>query len=688
MNFQIDNSNIAVIGADANCKRLLEILLGDNFKNRGILILAVADKNSHAPGMVFAEEKGLYTTTDYREIYTYHDLDIIVNFSKNSVLKTPLNNTIPDNLTVLDHFNAMLLLDHLQLEAVKTMARNRILSSAPECKEVDEVFDSFSARVLEIVEKKARHLQESEEDLLESEKELSQIIQGSMIPIFIINEDHIVTHWNRACEKLTGYPAYGIVGTDRQWSPFRSEKRPTMADVVLSGMAESQVSKYYGDLWRKSDVIEGAYEAEEFFEHLGENGKWIYFTAAPIKSPEGKIIGAIETLWDKTETKKVEKERELKNREISSLYEKYKKSEEKYRSLFNNNPNPIFVIDTETFEILDINSRVAENYGYTRKELLGKSFLKLGDSEDETIAQGLEEISKDRSKLLSKKRHYKKDGKTIYVNINVCYAIYSYKDVLLASATDITESIEKETQLIQAGKMATLGTMAAGMAHEINQPLNVIQICADLFLKMVKKGQTISSEDIEEMANDITANVERAAGVIKHVRDFARQSERDLKKTQINDPINDVFKVLGHQLSVHNIEVELDLDPEIQEIKAEHNRLEQVFINLVNNAIDAMDEKSEKNPSGAVEKKLRIETFNENGYAVARISDTGVGMTDEVKEKLFEPFFTTKETGKGTGLGNSISYGIISDYKGTIDVESEKGKGSVFTIKFPVLSKG
>ena len=686
MNIQLDGLNIAVIGADEHCRKLLEILLSEPFSFKNVRILAVADRTANAVCLKYAREKGLFTTTDLKSVYQMEDLDVVVHFPKNGIFNFYHDPALSDRVRILDHYDSMVLLDHLEIESEKIAAKQRLISSAPNCKDIDPIFDEFSDRVTRIIEDRTEHLHDEEKGLSESEKELSQIIQGSMIPTFIINEDHIVTHWNRACEKLTDCPAYTIVGTDKQWTPFRSEKRPTMADVVLGGMDEDQVTKYYGNLWRKSDVIEEAFEAEEFFPHLGENGKWIYFTAAPIKAPNGKVIGAIETLWDKTETKKVEKERELKNKEVETLFEKCKNSEEKYRSLFNNNPTPIFIIDSQTLEILDVNNRVEENYEYTRSELIGTSFLDLGDPEDETIVNGLQKIRRDKSVLFSKKRHYKKGKKAIFVNINVCYAQYSLRDVLIASATDITESIEKETQLIQAGKMATLGTMAAGMAHEINQPLNVIQICADYFLKMTKKGQAMTTEDMETLANDIIENVERAAGVIKHVRDFARQSERDLKKIVINEPINDVFKVLGHQLSVHNIEVELDLDPDIPQIQAEHNRLEQVFINLVTNAIDSMDEKEARAESQPVEKKLKISSFSRNGYACVTVSDTGVGMSEDIREKLFEPFFTTKETGKGTGLGTSISYGIISDYGGSIDVKSEPEKGAVFTIQFPITS--
>jgi PAS domain S-box-containing protein len=371
--------------------------------------------------------------------------------------------------------------------------------------------------------------------------------------------------------------------------------------------------------------------------------------------------------------------------ENAMLQEQYIKSEEKYRTLFNSDPNPIFILSSKNFIILDVNQRAQDSYGYTRDELLSLPFLQIGEEGDEELAQGLKNLTEDQSLLFTKKRHYRKGGEPFYVNINMSFATYGERNVIMVSTTDITEVVEKETQLIQAGKMTTLGVMAAGMAHEINQPLNVIQVCADFFLKMLKRGQPIEDEDLKTMANDIVANVDRAAGVIKHVRDFARQSELVHSKVNINDPIKDVFKVLGHQLKVHDIEVQLDLDPGLPDIMAEHNRLEQVFINLVSNAIDAMDEKSSQPGIGDAPKKLCIKSFIENDQVTVHVTDTGTGMSEEVKNRIFHPFFTTKKVGKGTGLGVSISYGIVKDYSGSIEIDSEIGKGTTFKLKFPAV---
>ncbi len=684
MKTNLKGANIVVVGGGNPCREILETLTGKGLKELGCRVLLVVDPLDRVEGIQYAKQIGIKTSNNYDDICELPFVDLILKLKNDELLGCVLDKINSGQIQImnLDTYKALSFLNLLKLEEEKIKIKHRIRKDKLDSNELSDLFDQFSTRMQQTTEMEKQQLVVERDDLIDMEKELLQIIQGSMIPTFIVNSEHIVTHWNNAAEKLTGHKAYELVGTDRQWVPFRSAKRPTMADVIVSQMSEQEVSKFYGSSWRKSTLVEGAYEAEEFFPHLGENGKWIFFTAAPIKNPDGKVVGAIETLKDMTEDKKARQEIILQDKELSALHEKYKKSEEKYRSLFNNNPNPIFIIDNKTYEILDVNNRVQELYGFTKKELFGSSFLDIADPMDDSIRDGIENLVPKESVLFTKKKHFKKDGTSFFVNIIMVDATYSHRDVLIASVTDITESVEKETQLIQAGKLATLGTMAAGMAHEINQPLNVIQICADLMLKMIKKGMQIPDDELVNIANDIIDNVARASAVIRHVRDFSRQSERDMKKLSLNDPISDVFKVLGHQLKNHSINLDLQLNPNIPDIRAEHNRLEQVFINLVTNAIDAMDEKSSTTDE-PVEKTLTITTEFTQGQVVAKVSDTGTGMTPEIRRKIFEPFFTTKETGKGTGLGTSISFGIIKDYGGTIDIQTEYGQGTTFIISFP-----
>jgi len=139
---------------------------------------------------------------------------------------------------------------------------------------------------------------------------------------------------------------------------------------------------------------------------------------------------------------------------------------------------------------------------------------------------------------------------------------------------------------------------------------------------------------------------------------------------------------LGRQLEVHGILVELELDETLPPIRGDRNRLEQVFLNLIMNARDALDDKEELEGQ-EFNKSLKISSKRKGDEVVVKISDNGLGMSEAVKEKIFEPFFTTKPVGKGTGLGLSISFGIVRDYDGTIEVESEEGRGTTFTVRFP-----
>lgn len=140
--------------------------------------------------------------------------------------------------------------------------------------------------------------------LQEQANRLSQILEGNSIPTFVIDHNHLVTHWNKACEKLTSFSARDIIGTDRQWVPFYEKKRPVLADLVVDNVPESDYVIQYGEKYRKSELIAGACEAEDYFAHLGDDGKWLFFTAAPLYDTRGAIVGSIETFQDMTQSRR------------------------------------------------------------------------------------------------------------------------------------------------------------------------------------------------------------------------------------------------------------------------------------------------------------------------------------------------------------------------------------------------
>jgi histidine kinase len=404
---------------------------------------------------------------------------------------------------------------------------------------------------------------------------------------------------------------------------------------------------------------------------LGKDGTLVHMlvSTSPIFNEEGEVVAAIEMSTDITQ--------------VRLLEEELKRSEEKYRTLFNSDPNPIFVLNLETLEIQDANDRALNFYGYEKGEVLGGSFLDLADPQE---WDRLRKVSWDKEGAIFKVKHHTKDNDSIHVNIRYSSLKDLGQDTVIVTTSDVTERVKSEAQLIQASKMATLGEMSAGVAHELNQPLSVIKTSASFIAKKIDRNEPVDPEILRELATEMDSQVDRASLIINHLRQFGRKTDIRKINVQLNDCIRGTFTVLGRQLEVHGVKVELHLDEELPPIRGDSNRLEQVFLNLIMNARDAMDEKETLAGKG-VEKILKIASFRENDEVVVTISDTGLGMSEEVKEKIFEPFFTTKPVGKGTGLGLSISFGIVRDYDGNIDLESVEGQGTTFKIRFPALEE-
>jgi C4-dicarboxylate-specific signal transduction histidine kinase len=269
------------------------------------------------------------------------------------------------------------------------------------------------------------------------------------------------------------------------------------------------------------------------------------------------------------------------------------------------------------------------------------------------------------------------------VNVHACPASYSDKNVMIVATTDITEVVEKESQLIQASKMTTLGEMSAGIAHELNQPLNAIKMGSEFLQMMIEKKQEIPLKDLYQVVGEVSNQVDRAAHIINRLRDFGRKADFTKEKIIINDPITGVLDIVGKQLSLQNIDVELNITEDIPPILAHNNRLEQVIFNLVTNARDAINQKQESHGDANEKHVIMIRSFQENDRVVVTVVDNGIGIPESVKDRIFEAFFTTKEMGEGMGLGLSISYGIVTDYGGELQMDSKEGIGTTFRLEFP-----
>jgi histidine kinase len=408
------------------------------------------------------------------------------------------------------------------------------------------------------------------------------------------------------------------------------------------------------------------YTEETGYYKDGTSAHWIVRTS-PIFDAKGDIVAAMEISHDITERRKLEVE--------------LAKSEKKYHAIFNNIPNPVFVLDRQSFEILDCNMSVDSVYGYSAVDLVGTSFLNLFPPEEQKLyAAKLKTLA-----FINQATHRGKNGHSIFVNIRISPSEYSGRKVILVTTSDITKRREAEQQLIQASKMATLGEMATGVAHELNQPLSVIKTVSSFFVKKLTQKEALKDDVLETMLSKVDTNVDRATKIINHMRQFARKSESELTRIQVNEVLESAFEIFSQQLKTRGIAVDWKIDDHLPKINADPGRLEQVFINLLLNARDAVEMKwLQASQEEDRDDRIVLESCLEGEWVVCRISDSGIGIPPQIANKIFEPFFTTKEVGKGTGLGLSISYGIIKECRGEIRVIPKHEKGTCFEIRFPV----
>ncbi len=263
---------------------------------------------------------------------------------------------------------------------------------------------------------------------------------------------------------------------------------------------------------------------------------------------------------------------------------------------------------------------------------------------------------------------------------------------LVGVGRDLTEKRRLELQLIQSAKMAALGEMAGGIAHEIRNPLAITSSAAQILLK---KGA--DPELRSEAARKVRAAADRAAVIIENLLRFARPSGGMVEYVDVNSAVEDTLSLIGHQISLQSIEIQRRLAPKLPRVKGNRNQLQQVFMNIILNAYHAMPHGGElfiasgipvvpepappdfappsvPNPHAASDNRPWVEV---------RFSDAGCGILQENLSRIFDPFFTTMPVGVGTGLGLSIAYSIVRQHGGTIGVQSEVGKGSIFTVRLP-----
>ena len=348
-----------------------------------------------------------------------------------------------------------------------------------------------------------------------------------------------------------------------------------------------------------------------------------------------------------------------------------KRADELFRTVATNSPVGVYVIQKGKF--VYTNKHFQEYTGYSEEELLGMTSLNLVLSEDRNM------VRINTLKMLKKElvmpfefRTLHKSGEIRWSAESVAFVTYHGERAIISSFEDITERKKREQQLMVTDRLASVGELAAGIAHELSNPLTGVITMSDLLLD----NNNIPS-DIKEDLKVINNEAMRAGQVAKNLLTFARRHPDRKQPTDVNKIIEKVLELRDYEQKVHNIKVITNINKSIPTVSANDFQLQQVFINLIINAEFFM---TETNGGGT----LTITTREIGDRIQISFADNGPGIPLVHLPRIFDPFYTTKEVGKGTGLGLSICYGIITEHNGQIYAESEPGNGAVFTIELPV----
>lgn len=362
--------------------------------------------------------------------------------------------------------------------------------------------------------------------------------------------------------------------------------------------------------------------------------------------------------------------------------EALRESEERYQLLFDKNPLPMWVFDVKNFAILAANEAALQGYGYSEQELLSMTIRDLDCGDDlHKKSDPFDEANMRRPTDALITKHRKKDGTIITVEVSSRIITFGGREAKLALANDITEKKKLEAQFLRAQRMEGIGTLATGMAHDLNNILAPILISAGTL------RWDLSPEEHEKAITRIEAGVKRGASIIQQVLTFGRGLNGERVALHAGEVVEEVARIMERTLP-KSIVVSAQIEDGLWTTMGDRTQIHQVLLNFCVNARDAMAEGGRlslraRNVMLTEARPALPEPAQPGPYLLLQVSDTGCGIAPEDRERIFDPFFTTKEIGKGTGLGLSTVLGIVKSHHGAVMVESEVGKGTTFRVLLP-----
>ena len=564
-----------------------------------------------------------------------------------------------------------------------------------------------------------RHVQTS---LLDIGRVMHQIIENNPVPTFVIDANHRVTHWNEACAQLTGIDSSEVQGRSDTWRAFYKTERPLLADLIVDGTVEALLQSLYNKKCKRSTTVANAFEAEDFFPNFGEQGRWLYFMAGPLLDVQGRVVGAIETLQDVTERRLAQDQLLSHRRELENLVA------ERTAELINTHHEleaflenaSVAILTTANQKITRHNKKFAEIFELGGQSGVGMATAAMFCSDEDYAELGriaYPVLSRGEA-LLHEMELRTSSGQRIWVQL-IAYVIDPNNPTagawwLIQDRTEVrrvqdalhdnyermkqtnARLEEAQNQLLQAEKMASIGQLAAGVAHEINNPvgfvssnLNSLRRYVESLLQLLdaheagldaieldKIRQSVDMEfikdDLPQLLQESEEGLTRVKKIVQDLKDFSRVDQADWQDADLNAGLNSTLNVVMNEVK-YKAEVK-KLYGQLPAVRCLAAQLNQVFMNLIVNAAHAIEQRG----------VITLSTGVAEDFAWVEVADSGRGMTPEVQRRIFEPFYTTKAVGQGTGLGLSLSFSIVQKHGGRIEVESEIGVGTRFRVWIPL----
>ena len=536
------------------------------------------------------------------------------------------------------------------------------LTSEDEIGRLAQSFNRMADQILahtrnleEIVRTRTEQIQEKEEKYRNLSGLLNSVLESSTeYSIIAMDPRGIILEYNRGSANLFGWEKDEVVG--KMW-------------IGRTFLKEARSKGILQEISRK---IETAGVVEYQMERTRKDGSRFQANAivTALQDSSGKILGFLEIARDITEKLRLEKE--------------LRETKDYLENIVQSSVDAIVTTDPKG-RITFVNKAMEEIVGVSPKDMIQQPISRFyleGIGE----ARKIMGILREKGSLQNYDTFAVRRGKPVPIFLSASLLRNEAGEIIgtLGVFKDLTEMKKleeelKKTQahLFQVGKMRAMGELVAGVAHEINNPL----MAADTFLHVIQENLP-AGEPNRQRLELIQKCHSRIAKIINHLKDFSRQSKLDFRQIDISEPIENALLITGQQLLNHGIRVRKEFQPDLPQIRGDSTQLEQVFLNLIANAKDAMEAAGRKR-----DLTIRTSLIRHSGWNDIEISfeDTGSGIAEENREKIFEPFFSTKEVGKGTGLGLSICYGIIEAHGGRIEVESRVQEGTTFRVILPVL---